>query len=541
MSFRVSKNYSVSIDGDILPDDEIVNSDDQAKKPGWLEMFLSLFTTSPSDWLIIVNEWLEVIDWDAKSHTIAQPFGNLLTFLFYVIRLLQDNMIKPSIHKINPKAGSFDFSKSTKLRKYDYLNQYANDSKRQSTNELYYIFIGRLSKIFDVAVVLFLLLNLISSYRFLWGYFRTYQFFYLEEKPNSKNVTKHNLTNLNHRYVENASNGSFWSLLKYVFLDNEQKNKSNDDDCGDNEYFYQLKKWAPSKFTTSFFVSFSPTCIVFLLFTEVTFTSAFAVIIHQYIIYFLTVDRYENRIVDDSIVTRATLAEVDSKFTKPLLSKKVQDVMIDATPYGDGFVRFFPAVTSTKSFIFKTHSLTGDKIIEKYNTKTNEFEDIADNTNSHNVIVEPPQLNPYVLYRNPRDYDHYGHVREGMQHPFYHSREGSPNRMSTPPGFYSPVVSTASGMSTPYLRPERSTVYMNSVPTRQGLGHQNNFLVNDYPRKNSRSPLRQSLLSSRNTENMRVPNPDSLSDTYKSAGNSGFPVSSRSSSKSPTRQNKRVI
>lgn len=524
----------------MLPDDEIVDSDNQVKNPGWLETFLSLFTTSPSDWLIIVNEWLEVIDWDSKSHTIAQPFGNLLTFLFYVIRLLQDQLIKPSIHKISSKAGSFDFSKSTKLRKYDYLNQYANGSKKQSANALYHILLGRLRTIFDTAVVLCLLLNLISSYRFLWGYYRIYHLFYLKEKPNSKNVTKHNLASLNHRYVENVSNASFWSLLKYMFLDNKHKKNSRDDDCADNDYFYQLRKWVPSKFTTNFFVSFSPTCIVFLLFTEVTFSSAFAVIIHQYIMYFLIVDRYENRIIDDFIISRATLAEVDSKFIKPRVSKKVQDVMIDATPYGDGFVRFFPAVTSTKSSVFKTHSLTGDMIIEKYNKKTNEFEDIPEDGKSHNVIVEPPQLNPYMLYQNPRDFDHYGRVREGMQHPFYHSREGSPKRMSTPPGFYSPVVSTASGMSTPYLRPERSSVYMNSVPVRQGPGHRNNSLVNEYPRKNSRSPLRQSVLSSRNTENMRITHPDLLNESYKSPNNSGFPVSSRSSSKSPARQNNRA-
>lgn len=111
MSYRISKNgCSNTIDGTISSDEHELDVNYSKERTSWLESISSFFTTSPSDWHIILNERIETIDWDAKAKTLAQPAGNLLTFVFYVVRLLQDNLIKPNLHKISSKQDAFDLS-----------------------------------------------------------------------------------------------------------------------------------------------------------------------------------------------------------------------------------------------------------------------------------------------------------------------------------------------------------------------------------------------------------------------------------------------
>lgn len=498
--------------------------------------FFSVLTISPSDWQLILNEKLALIDWDSKSKTLAHPCGNFLTLMFFAIRLLQDNLIKPNYHEINASDDAFDFSKSNKLRGYDYLNGYVQKSGTlaESKSDFYFLSLGRLAKALDVSILILLVLNAITTFRFLCTCHKTYSLFYLGDTMKSKNLTKHSLTGLNEEaYYENIINGSLWALLRNFFSKGPRGDagvKSSEDD----DFYYQLRKWSPSKFTVRFFVSFSPTCLIFLLLSEVSFRTAFAVLLHQCVLYLFVVERYENRIIDELIITSAASNEYDQKFLKPRTSKRQQDVQVDATPFGEGFVRFFPS--SHKSHIFKSHSISGDMIIEKYNTANDEFEHVPnESTSTHNILIKPPELHPYVLYRDPYGY-RLEKYRDNGEHPYYHSREGSPARMSTPPGFYSPVVSTASGMSTPYLRPERSSTYMNSFSARQALNHRKNSWTNDQSRRNSKSPLRQSVTSSRNLENAKNFKADYANDDLKAMGKHDLSFSSRSSSKSPTRK-----
>lgn len=527
MSYRISKNgCSNTIDGTISSDEHELDVNYSKERTSWLESISSFFTTSPSDWHIILNERIETIDWDAKAKTLAQPAGNLLTFVFYVVRLLQDNLIKPNLHKISSKQDAFDLSKSERLKSYEYFNQYANNFEKQphSANALYLSFLNRLSRIFYFTIILLLLWNICSSYRFFGGCYKTYSLFYLKERPQSKNITKQSLTGLNDDYIENLSNRSIWSMLRLLIAGKNTVDQHVDEDA----YYYRLKKWVPSKFSTHFFVSFSPTCIIFLLLSEVSFSTLFAVLIHQFMLSFIILDRFENRIIDDAIIAKATMAEFDVKFVIPRVSKKMQGVQIDATPYGNGFVKFLPAITSTKSDMFKTHSLNGELITEKYNPATQEFEDVQDESEPHNLIMQPPQFNPILLYHDPADCRRYDLFRDDIYRRYHRGGEVSPTRMSSPSGFYPPVVSTPSGISTPYVRSEQSPTYMNSYSTGQASHQISGPFGNEYQRKKSRSPLRKSVLSSRNTDDAAH---------FRLGSISGQSVSSRSSSKSPNRRN----
>ncbi|QLG72412.1 hypothetical protein HG535_0D01200 [Zygotorulaspora mrakii] len=486
--------------------------------------YFTMLTTSPSDWQLILNEKLALIDWDAKASTLAQPCGNALTILFFIIRLLQDNLIKPNFLKLNAVGDAFDFAKSEKLRRYDYLLEYSikSGNAAKSKGELYFISLGRLARILDVSIKVLIVWNILSTYRFLCVFYKTYSLFHLQSIPKSDNLTKHSLTGISNdeaRY-QRLANGSLWSLVKSLFL-RDGRSGQVDGYSNESKYYYKLRKWAPSKFSAVFFVSFPPTCIAFLFFSEVSFRTLFAVIIHQYLLYFLVTKRYEQRLTDDLITVSAANAEIDEKFIKPRFSKVHQDVQVDATPYGNGYVRFFPP--SNKSHLFKAHSLDGSVITEQYNTDTEQFDTLSAELDvTQNTIVKPPHLHPYMFYRDPY-HPHYDRFRQAGQNICY-SREGSPTRMSTPPGFYSPAVSTASGMSTPYFRPERSSTFMNAVPAKQTMNNKNSVGVTQ-SRKGSKSPLRLSLLSTRNSgdediKRMRIPK---------------LSLSSRSSSKSPTR------
>lgn len=85
--------------------------------------------TSPLDLQLVINEKLEMIDWDVHAKSLAKPLGNFLTVCFFAMRLLQDNLIKPNYYKLNVKSDAFDLSKSNKLKEFDYLLKYPLISK----------------------------------------------------------------------------------------------------------------------------------------------------------------------------------------------------------------------------------------------------------------------------------------------------------------------------------------------------------------------------------------------------------------------------
>lgn len=525
----MAKGRPASIRYNKFSDADDLEVDTSKEKIGWLQDAFSVLTDSPSDWYMILNERVALIDWDNKATTWALPLGNSMTFMFYVIRLLQDNLIKPNRYKFTSKKDAFDLTRSEKLKEYGYLSRYASnlEDHPRSAETLYFTLLSWLDRVFESSIVLMVIINLWLTYKFFWGTSKTYTLFNLKERPPSKNVTKHSLSGLNDEYYENIYNGSLWSMLKSIFT------KKIDEEGESGRFYYALRKWVPSKFSTNLFISFCPSCLIFLLLTEVSFSTGFAVIIHQILLCFIVIDRFQGRLKDDSIINKAVMAEFEEKTVQPLTSKKFQDVQIDATPYGNGFVRFLPATSSSKSHIFRSHTLYGDVVTEKFNARTQEFEGLPENSNAHNVLVKPPQRQQFQLYNSPRDCQRCKSTTDAGLGCCHQNGAISPTRRMTPSGCCSPFLSSASDMSPPYCAGRKSPICMSS---RQTPCQIHSSFMSDHKRKKSRSPLRQSILLAKNDEGLILPDePRSDGSSLGSSSNRDRYASSENSNESSRR------
>ena len=157
MSFRMSRFESLPIEGESVHD--MINEEEQKTqlpvnaehKIGWFRYITSLVTSSPYDIYLTLNEHIELIDWDSKALSIAWPTGNILTLLFFGIRFLQDNVIKPNYYKINRNTDGFDFSKSQLLKQHEYFSKFqsaASDGSFQTEDWYFHTlrYLERLSR-----------------------------------------------------------------------------------------------------------------------------------------------------------------------------------------------------------------------------------------------------------------------------------------------------------------------------------------------------------------------------------------------------------
>lgn len=472
---------------DIREDDNNYNEDE---KLGWFASFMGMFSL-PYDWYLSINEDIAVIDWDSKSNSVAWPLGNVLTFLFFSVRLLQDNVIAPNINKLTHSDDAFDFSKSKNLQKYDYFQQYGGSAS--SSENLYYKMLRQLHRLFYLLTVLLLITNISVTYRYLFAHFQTYSIFYWKTVPKSKNVTKKSLHDLNHTYVEDAKRDSLWGMIKYLLF-----NGSHDDETN-RAHYYELRKWTPSRFLTSFFVSFSPIAFCFLWMTDVTFKTLIPIIIHQYVLWFIVIDRYEQKLKDEQILSMSSVAELNSKVIQPKMNVLKQDAMVDATPYNDGIVYFYPAYTTTRSHVFATHTLSGKLSKEKYNPRTDSFED-ANSQRTENYVR--------FSYHHPKSING-AYVRES-----YPSRQHSP-RLS--PSRYSHLQSgnTPSAPSTPLLIPSQQPHFDHSMLANASRNH------NISERRNSHSPIKQHFA------NRLLNYPDETNDSIPDVSDDRFKMDDR--------------
>ncbi|CDO95661.1 unnamed protein product [Kluyveromyces dobzhanskii CBS 2104] len=449
--------------GELKRNDNSFSNDDE--KLGRFASFMAMFSL-PYDWYLSINEEIAVIDWDNKSSTVAWPLGNILTFLFFIIRLLQDNVIAPNLNKLNHSDDAFDFSKSKNLQKYDYFHQYQESG---STGEnLYYKMLRQLHRLFYVLTLVLLITNITIAYRYLFAHFQTYSIFYWKTIPRSKNVTKKSLHDLNHTYVEDAQRDSLWGMIKYLLF-----NKSSDDDVSNNSHYYELRKWAPSKFLTALFISFSPVAFAFLWMTDVSFKTLIPIIIHQYVLWFTIVERYEQKLKNDQILSMSNIAELNSKVIQPKMNVLKQDAMVDATPYNDGIVYFYPAYTTTRSHVFLTHTLDGKLLKEKYNPSTDSFEDTRSRRTEN-----------YVRF----SHYHPKTINEAYARDSYRSRQHSP-RLSPSRYAQSYGGNTPSAPSTPLLIPSQQPHFDHSMLANASRSQNAGGIIS--ARRNSQSPIKQ--------------------------------------------------
>ena len=168
-------------------------------------------------------------------------------------------------------------------------------------------------------------------------------------------------------------------------FENENRNEN------DQDVYLQLRRWVPSEFITTLFVSFSPLCLVFLYLSVVSFITIVPVIFHQVFLHYLILNCYKYALRDNAIISEVTMDEYVTNYVTPKNSVKYQDVLVDSTPDGAGYVQFSPALSSIRSPIFKTHSLKGEVINERFDYNKNEFEDFDNGINekTHNIIRTP--------------------------------------------------------------------------------------------------------------------------------------------------------
>lgn len=165
-------------------DDSEVVGEERESKSAWMKRWYQLLT-SPLDLQLVINEKLEMINWDAYAKSLAKPLGNFLTILFFIIRLLQDNLIKPNYYKLNVKSGAFDLSKSNKLKEFDYLweisSSFQNSNQFYAFQSWYFVTLRFLNNLFRFTIFILLSLNLYVSCKFMFGYFKTYNLFHLKK------------------------------------------------------------------------------------------------------------------------------------------------------------------------------------------------------------------------------------------------------------------------------------------------------------------------------------------------------------------------
>lgn len=526
-----------------------------------------VLTMPPSDLLLYYNEKLELIDWDNKSKTLAQPLGHSLTLLTFLMRFLQDDLIKPNYMNIYDNyrlETMFDFTKSDTLRKYNLLpqevdlNSSFNDigssdgkfyikMKNYKTNtNWYYTTLKFLDYLFYSLLLCLLISNFIVSYRFLFGYYKYYSLFYtLKTSNETPDISKKSLDSLNEEDDETLSHSSLFTMIEHFIF--KKKSKDEDDksyakSLNDKDYYFEVKKWIPSKFITNLFMTFSPMCLAFLFLSNVSFSTIFAIVIHQSI-FQIILNNYHNRIVDENILFSATFEEYYMKVIKPIYSKKNQDVMIDATPQGHGFVEFYPSSSSKNNHIFTSHTLTGDTLREKYNTEKQEFEELGKEETGHNIIVrEPTQLQQ--VYWDPalRQYITVNRIHANGTTPILNQvkleahpstapnihhdilRNNDLNFKVMPPGAFSTGLSTPSVVSMPL---NKTTLLHNSAVmgnnanrpndeniSQYGSALNNTHNINSHPhsdlslKRGSISPLHQTVIYN-NAESRTDPSPPS--------------------------------
>ncbi|SCU77366.1 LAME_0A00870g1_1 [Lachancea meyersii CBS 8951] len=492
MSFRVSKSEWRSIEAEkdqnaqnmeCIPE----NEGDEVQESR-LQSLVSLLTSSPYDVFLMLNEHIESVDWDSKAETLAKPIGNFLTMLFFVTRLLQDNLIQPNIHNIGKKHDSFDLSKSKILQDVEFWSHTATTEISDRHLDWYWELLGFMNILLQFSCCILLLANMLISYKFLHARYQVYSLFYCQSRPRSKNVTKRSLNDLGYRSLHDISRGSLWYMVKAMFW--HKKIKGPEQPLG--KCYYDLRKWAPGKFCAALFSTFSPICLIFLTVMDVSFFAALPVLAHQYISFLLIYERYEDRLDDEACLSEANHAEIYEKIIKPKSAVKTQDAMVDATPYGGRSAVFFPSFTTTRSHIFQTHTVLGDVITERYNPATDVFEDVETTNVARNYVSRD---SIHLQDRTPREKV----INGASVRPMFWSRQPSPSKNGTPSKFLHNKASPTSAPLTPNLKPLNGadvSMMNNTFGMMNRTGSTNHDMCisrsinNSRIRRNSTSPIK---------------------------------------------------
>ena len=91
MFYRISKDTSTPMNAvHFSNEDEL---DISNEKTSYLQDAISMLTNSPSDWYMVLNERIALIDWDNKARKWAQLLGHLMSFwadMLLALKIAQD-------------------------------------------------------------------------------------------------------------------------------------------------------------------------------------------------------------------------------------------------------------------------------------------------------------------------------------------------------------------------------------------------------------------------------------------------------------------
>ncbi|CCH59777.1 hypothetical protein TBLA_0B09600 [Henningerozyma blattae CBS 6284] len=396
---------------------------------------------------ISINESFELIDWEDIANRFANPIGYSLLCLFFVVKFIQENFIRPSYNKIYRYRSSQIFNLNDSETFNYYKDQFDTDvfsmidtssayyGRPNDEDSMFIKLIKWINNFCNSLVVLLIFINIVISYQFLNGYYRRYSLFYTTKRPtNTLSIVKKNKKDLEIIYNEDVLNLSFFRILKYYFFNKENDLKTKNSyqptkkTILNDETYYELSKWLPNTFIRKLFVSYSPTSVLLLLNSnDISFLTIFWLVANQILIYYLIEIKYENRIIDEQMLYREMMNEYSMK-TKQPTARLSQNVKLDTSSYpGGGYVEFIDSnnAIGNNNNIFKRHDLNGRAHYESFDKRTDQFEelrympDYSGTSSSDNTVI--PSL-PHNIIRVP--------PMDMYYHSFY-SRRNSPYKWNS--------------------------------------------------------------------------------------------------------------
>ncbi|CCH42281.1 putative membrane protein [Wickerhamomyces ciferrii] len=309
----------------------------------------------PFDLLLALNEQRELIDWDSYSKTIALPSGFILTTVYFLVRLWQDNQVDEK------KPQYFDFDKKLLQDSIYFRNS------SQST-------IG--PKIISTLQFIIISINLFNTIYFLSST-KQYAIFNKSTPPNTSSARK---------VSRDIKVKTLWDTVLFWKKDDEPEVDS----------YWELNIWNPSKFSTYLFVSFPPFNLLYLYLTQSAFKNLIFVFSTSVILYFVIIKGFLVLIEDKQILYQETFDEYQRKYVNPKLSVARREVAIDATngPYDQNSIEYYSPGRTEK--LFKTHDYKGRESVEAFHQ--GEFTPVKKGTPLRKSIFTPKGNNRYSSY-----------------------------------------------------------------------------------------------------------------------------------------------
>ncbi|CAI5759483.1 unnamed protein product [Candida verbasci] len=309
----------------------------------------------PFDFWLYINEIKNSINWDDYHLNIALPLGISLS----VILLIVTNILNyyKSISYISNNM-LFDTNEYNKLKNHIIKKNIVYNEENNFTNSILYLF--------NLISVLIILISLINTCNIFTSK-RNYNLLYCKKKPNSSSTLRTSIykfsiiieildfvLNLFHKQDHEDDESS------------EEEEKEENDEVDDS--IWQLNVWDPSKFSLYLFIVLNP-ITSFLIYFNNSNNSLLNLISSLTLISvfnYLLISKFLNLINDKQIIYQEMFKEYNFKFVKQKTNIPKKDTMIDATqgPYYSTVLMDNKSYTFTKSKIFTTHNLKGEKVTE---------------------------------------------------------------------------------------------------------------------------------------------------------------------------------